>query len=146
MPVLPVEPFGREHPGAYPVHDGKVTNFHIACILPEETFKLCRQASEATTQLTAAIDGLNSAQHEITELKALAAERQKRFVMLNGTFKKKEDGMRERAEAAERQMAEFQATVDTAVAASQLAAKVHSCQGVPVSYFGVSACVCTCHM
>lgn len=85
---------------------------------------LCRQASEATSQLTAATDGHASAQQEITQLKALAAERQKRFVMLNGTFKKKEDGMRERAEAAERQMAEAQSIADAAVAASQTAAKV----------------------
>ena len=85
---------------------------------------LYRQASEATSQLAAAADGHVSAQQEITQLKALAAERQKRFVMLNGTFKKKEEGMRERAEAAERQMAEAQSTADAAVAASQTAAKV----------------------
>ncbi len=42
----------------------------------------------------------------MTQLKALAAERQKRFVMLNGTFKKKEDGLRERADAAEQQVAQ----------------------------------------
>ena len=88
-----------------------------------------RQAFEATSQLAAATQGLDSAQQEITQLKALAAERQKRFVMLNGTFKKKEDGMRERAEAAERQMAEAQTTADAAVAASQLAAKVGALNG-----------------
>lgn len=100
----------------------------MTCLSTHATWHvLCRQATEATSRLTAATDGLSSAQQEVTELKSLAAERQKRFVMLNGTFKKKEDGMRERAEAAERQMVELQSTADTAVAASQLAAKVSAC-------------------
>ena len=83
-----------------------------------------RQASDATSQLAAAAEGLASAQKEVVDLKALAAERQKRFVMLNGTFKKKEEGLRERTGAAERQVAAAQQAVDMAVAASQAAAKV----------------------
>ena len=83
-----------------------------------------RQASEATSQLAAARAGLTSAQREVTDLKALAAERQKRFVMLNGTFKKKEEGLQERTDAAEQQVAEARRAADIAVGASQAAAKV----------------------
>ncbi len=65
-----------------------------------------RQSREAQSQASASSAALDSAQVEVTQLKALAAERQKRFVMLNGTFKKKEDGLRERADAAEQQVAQ----------------------------------------
>lgn len=60
----------------------------------------------------------------MTQLKALAAERQKRFVMLNGTFKKKEDGLRDRADAAEQQMAGAQAVAEAAKAEAATAVKV----------------------
>ena len=61
---------------------------------------------------------------EVTQLKALAAERQKRFVMLNGTFKKKEDRLRERADAAERQVADAQQECQAAQAQAASAVKV----------------------
>jgi len=60
----------------------------------------------------------------VTQLKALAAERQKRFVMLNGTFKTKEDGFRERADAAEQQVAKALRDSEAAQAKAANAVKV----------------------
>ena len=85
---------------------------------------VCRQARDAQAQLAQSAAALDSAQVEVTQLKALAAERQKRFVMLNGTFKKKEDGLQERAEAAERQVADAQRECDAAQAQAASAIKV----------------------
>ena len=85
----------------------------------------CRQAREAEAQLAESAAALDSAQLEVTQLKALAAERQKRFVMLNGTFKKKEDGLLERVEAAERQVADAHRECETAQAQAASAIKVN---------------------
>lgn len=49
---------------------------------------------------------LVAAKAEAAQAEATMAERHKRFVMLNSTFKKKEDVLRERAEAAEREVAD----------------------------------------
>ena len=76
------------------------------------------------TKLSASSAALDSVQLEVTQLKALAAERQKRFVMLNGTFKKKEDGLRERADAAERQVAGAERDSEAAQAEAASAVKV----------------------
>ena len=86
----------------------------------------CRQARDAQAQLAESAAALDSAQVEVTQLKALAAERQKRFFMLNGTFKKKEDGLRERVEAAERQVADAQRECEAAQAQAASAIKVQS--------------------
>lgn len=86
----------------------------------------CRQAKESQAQLAESAAALDSAQVEVTQLKALAAERQKRFVMLNGTFKKKEDGLRERVEAAESQVADAQRDCEAAQAQAASALKVQS--------------------
>lgn len=83
-----------------------------------------RQARDAQAQLARSAAALDSAQVEVTQLKALAAERQKRFVMLNGTFKKKEDGLQERVEAAERQVAETHRECEAAQAHAASAIKV----------------------
>ena len=84
----------------------------------------CRQARDAQAQLAESAAALDSAQVEVTQLKALAAERQRRFVMLNGTFKKKEDGLRERVEAAERQVADAHRGCEAAQAHAASAIKV----------------------
>ena len=83
-----------------------------------------RQFKDAQSQQQEASEALDSAQLEVTQLKALAAERQKRFVMLNSTFKKKESGFQERAEAAERQVAEAQRQSEAAQAQALDAVKV----------------------
>lgn len=85
---------------------------------------MCRQARDAQEQLSSSSAALDSAQLEVTQLKTLAAERQKRFVMLNGTFKKKEDGLRERVDAAERQVADAQREAEAAQAQAASALKV----------------------
>lgn len=85
---------------------------------------ICRQAREVQQQLSTSSAALDSAQLEVAQLKALAAERQKRFVMLNGTFKKKEDGLRERVDAAERQVADAQRECEAAQAQASSALKV----------------------
>ena len=90
---------------------------------------ICRQAREAQEQLSLSSAALDSAQLEVTQLKTLAAERQKRFVMLNGTFKKKEDGLRERVEAAERQVADAQRDAEAAQAQAASALKVREEMG-----------------
>ena len=85
---------------------------------------ICRRARDAEAQLSASSSALDAAQIEVTQLKALAAERQKRFVMLNGTFKKKEDGLRELADAAERQVSDAQQECRAAQAQGAAAVKV----------------------
>ena len=104
----------------------------IMTFIPVITLSMaCRQARDAQAQLAESAAALDSAQVEVTELKALAAERQKRFVMLNGTFKKKEDGLRERVEAAERQVADARGECEAAQAQTASAIKVngrtHTC-------------------
>ena len=89
-----------------------------------KSIHVCRQVKDANTQQQEASEALDSAQVEVSQLKALAAERQKRFVMLNSTFKKKESGFQERAEAAERQVAEAQRESESAQAQALDAAKV----------------------
>lgn len=85
---------------------------------------VCRQVTEAHAQQADASAALDSAQAEVAQLKLLAAERQKRFVMLNGTFKRKEDELKERADAAERQTAEAQREAEAAKAQAVDAVKV----------------------
>lgn len=94
----------------------------------------CRQARDSQAQLAQSAAALDSAQVEVTQLKALAAERQKRFVMLNGTFKKKEDGLRERVDAAERQVADAQRECEAAQAQAASALKVQTRTHVHVLY------------
>ena len=82
----------------------------------------------------------------MTQLKTLAAERQKRFVMLNGTFKKKEDGLRERADAAERQAAEAERESQEAQAQAASAVEVTFSSQSPVHGFSQPACTCSTHL
>lgn len=97
---------------------------HLPARCSDKLYTNHRQSGEAQSQLSAASAALEAAQVEVTQLKALAAERQKRFVMLNGTFKKKEDGLRDRADAAEQQMAEAQAVAEAAKAEAANAVQV----------------------
>ena len=97
---------------------------HLPAQCSDKLYTNHRQSGEAQSQLSAASAALEAAQVEVTQLKALAAERQKRFVMLNGTFKKKEDGLRDRADNAEQQMAEAQAVAEAARAEAANAVQV----------------------
>ena len=97
---------------------------HLPAQCSDKLYTDHRQSGEAQSQHAAASAALEAAQVEVTQLKALAAERQKRFVMLNGTFKKKEDGLRDRADAAEQQMAEAQAVAEAAKAEAANAVQV----------------------
>ena len=93
----------------------------------------CRQARDAQAQLAESSTALDSAEVEMTQLKALAAERQKRFVMLNGTFKKKEDGLRQRVEAAERQVADAEREFEAAQAQAASAIQVQKADTRPAT-------------
>lgn len=97
---------------------------YLVTYLFDFVYTMCRQAREAQEQLSSSSEALHAAQLEMTQLKTLAAERQKRFVMLNGTFRKKEDGLRERVDAAERQVADAQRAAEDAHAQAALALKV----------------------
>ena len=50
---------------------------------------LCRQLQEATLQAAAASSQIGSLEQQLQAQTQTAAERQKRFTLLNGTFKRK---------------------------------------------------------
>lgn len=62
---------------------------------------MCRELAATRKQLVEATSGLESLRREAEEAQAAARERQKKFSMLNATFRKKEEGLLVRVEDAE---------------------------------------------
>lgn len=60
-----------------------------------------RESGELRRQLVQATSELQAVQREASEAQAAAAERQKRFTVLNSTFRRREEALISRAEAAE---------------------------------------------
>ena len=73
-----------------------------------------RESEQLRQQLVQAVSELQAAQQEASEALAAARERQKRFTMLNATFRRKEEALVGRAEQAE--AASSQAVSDSAEA------------------------------
>ena len=60
-----------------------------------------RESEQLRQQLAQAVSELQAAQQEASEAQAAARERQKRFTVLNATFRRKEEALIGRAEEAE---------------------------------------------
>lgn len=93
-----------------------------------------RESEQLRQQLKEATSELQAVQQEASEAQAAASERQKRFTMLNATFRRKEEALVDRAEQAEGALT--QAMSDSA-GAKHLAAQakqvcpyfLHPCSG-----------------
>ncbi len=65
-----------------------------------------RESEQLRQQLVQATSELQAVQQEASEAQAAARERQKRFTMLNATFRRKEEALVGRAEEAEGALAQ----------------------------------------
>jgi hypothetical protein len=91
----------------------------------------CREASEARAAATHAEKALEVARGETQRLEAVMEERQKRFMLLNGGFKKKEDALKDQLEAAMKEAESAKREAVAAVAEVDAAQRVRALLAAP---------------
>ncbi len=87
-------------------------------------FNCCRQADGALAEASEARQAADASATQLKSLQAEAAERQKRFSMLNGTFKSREGKLRQEIEALQSQAADAAAAAEAAQQQKALALEV----------------------
>ena len=100
----------------------------------------CRQATAALAEASEARQLADASAAQLQSIQAEATERQKRFSMLNGTFKSREGKLRQEIEALQSQAADAAASAEAAQQQKAFALEVSNCPEWPSSLWVTIRC------